>query len=102
MHTRCPCLAGAAAPFVFAAIVLSAVSAPAARAQATTTTVTVEAGSLAIAAPAGTITKVGTATYTAKDPGSLTEVVPVITATEITGINSATWTPTIHVDVPAA
>ncbi len=49
---------------------------------------------------AGTIVKVGTATYTANDPAALTGVVPVVTATGITGNNSATWIPTIHVTVP--
>ena len=49
---------------------------------------------------AGAITKVGTATYTANDPGNLTGVVPAVTATGITGDNSATWNPTITVTVP--
>ncbi len=49
---------------------------------------------------AGTITKVGTATYTANDPGNLTGVSPAVTATGITGDNSATWNPTINVAVP--
>jgi hypothetical protein len=49
---------------------------------------------------AGTITKVGTATYTANDPGNLTGVVTAVTATGITGDNSATWNPTITVTVP--
>ncbi len=49
---------------------------------------------------AGTITKVGTATYTANDPGNLTGVSAAVTATGITGDNSATWTPTINVAVP--
>jgi hypothetical protein len=62
-------------------------------------------GGPAIAASAvsytvGTITKVGTATYTANDPPNLTGVAPAITATGITGDNSATWNPTIHVLVP--
>jgi hypothetical protein len=48
----------------------------------------------------GTITKVGTATYTANDPGALTGVTPALTATGITGDNSATWNPTITVLVP--
>jgi hypothetical protein len=46
---------------------------------------------------AGTITKVGTATYTANDPANLTGVSPVVTATAVTGDNSATWNPTINV-----
>jgi hypothetical protein len=49
---------------------------------------------------AGTIAKVGTATYTANDPANLTGVAPVVTATGITGDNSATWNPTIIVAVP--
>ncbi len=49
---------------------------------------------------AGTITKVGTATYTANNPPNLTGVAPAVTATGITGDNSATWNPTISVAVP--
>jgi hypothetical protein len=49
---------------------------------------------------AGTITKVGTATYTANDPVNLTGVAPAVTASGITGDNSATWNPTITVTVP--
>jgi hypothetical protein len=49
---------------------------------------------------AGPITKVGTATYTANDPPDLTGVVSAVTATGITGDNSATWNPTIDVFVP--
>jgi hypothetical protein len=48
----------------------------------------------------GAITKVGTATYTANNPLALTGVVPALTATGITGDNSATWNPTINVAVP--
>ena len=48
---------------------------------------------------AGPIAKYGTATFTANDPGNLTGVSPAVTATGITGDNSATWTPTIHVFV---
>lgn len=51
---------------------------------------------------AGTITKVGTATYTANDPVNLTGVSPAVTATGITGDNSATWNPTITVTVPGS
>jgi hypothetical protein len=54
----------------------------------------------AVSYSAGSITKVGTATYTANDPGDLTGVAPAVTATGITGDNSATWTPTITVAVP--
>ncbi len=46
---------------------------------------------------AGPIVKVGTATYTADNPGDLTGVTPAVTATGITGDNSATWNPTIDV-----
>ncbi len=54
----------------------------------------------AVGYTAGGITKVGTATFTADDPTNLTGVAPVVTATGITGDNSATWNPTIHVTVP--
>ncbi len=48
---------------------------------------------------AGAIVKVGTATYTANNPGNLTAVNPAVTATGIAGDNSATWNPTISVFV---
>jgi hypothetical protein len=48
----------------------------------------------------GPITQVGTATYTPNNPINLTGVAPAITATGITGDNSATWNPTINVTVP--
>jgi hypothetical protein len=54
----------------------------------------------AVSYSAGAITKVGTATYTANDPVNLTGVSPAVTATGITGDNSATWNPTITVAVP--
>jgi len=54
----------------------------------------------AIGYTAGGVTKVGTATYTANDPGNLTAVSPAVTATGITGDNSATWNPTINIAVP--
>jgi len=54
----------------------------------------------AVGYTAGSITKVGTATYVANDPGNLTGVAPAVTATGITGDNSATWNPTINVAVP--
>ena len=54
----------------------------------------------AVGYTAGTIIKVGTATYTANDPANLTGVAPAVTATGITGDNSATWSPTINVAVP--
>ncbi|WP_114423057.1 hypothetical protein [Nocardioides houyundeii] len=49
----------------------------------------------------GPIDRSGTATYTANDPVDLTGVSPVVTATAITGNNTATWNPTIHVAVSA-
>ena len=48
----------------------------------------------------GAIVQVGTATYTANDPANLTGVAPAVTATGITGDNSATWNPIINVAVP--
>jgi hypothetical protein len=54
----------------------------------------------AVGYTAGPITKVGTAVYTANDPGNLTGVSPAVTATAITGDNSATWNPTVSVLVP--
>jgi hypothetical protein len=54
----------------------------------------------AVSYSAGTITKTGTATYTANNPGDLTGVVAAVTASGITGDNSATWNPTISVAVP--
>ena len=46
------------------------------------------------------IVQVGTATYTANDPADLTAASPAVTATGITGDNSAAWSPTINVAVP--
>ena len=54
----------------------------------------------AVSYNAGAIVKVGTATYTANNPPNLTGVAPAVTATGITGDNSATWNPTISVLVP--
>jgi hypothetical protein len=54
----------------------------------------------AVSYSAGAITTVGTATYTPNNPGNLTGVAPAVTATGITGDNSATWSPTISVAVP--
>jgi len=48
----------------------------------------------------GQATKVGTATYTGTDATDLSVVQDVLTATAITGNNSATWNPTISVRVP--
>jgi hypothetical protein len=56
-------------------------------------------GATAVGYTAGPITKVGTATFTANDPTNLTGVVAAVTATGITGDNSATWDPTINVFV---
>jgi hypothetical protein len=56
-------------------------------------------GAASVGYTAGPITKVGTATFTANNPPDLTGVVPAVTATGITGDNSATWTPTINVFV---
>lgn len=53
----------------------------------------------AVSYAAGGIAKVGTATYAANDRTGLTAAGPVVTATGITGDNSATWTPAISVDV---
>ena len=53
----------------------------------------------AVSYVAGPIVKVGTATYTANNPGNLTGVSAAVTATGITGDNSATWNPTISVFV---
>jgi hypothetical protein len=54
----------------------------------------------AISYTAGTMAKIGTATYTANNPANLTGVAPAVTATGITGDNRATWNPTINVAVP--
>lgn len=54
----------------------------------------------AVSYTAGTISKVGTAVYTANDPPNLTGVSAAVTASAITGDNSATWTPTITVLIP--
>ncbi len=53
----------------------------------------------AVSYTAGPITKTGTATYTANNPGNLTGASAAVTATGITGDNSATWNPTINVAV---
>lgn len=58
-------------------------------------------GAASVGYTAGTISTVGTATYTANDPTNLTGVSAVVTATAITGDNTATWNPTIHVAVGA-
>lgn len=54
----------------------------------------------AVGYTAGTITQFGTATYTANNPNDLTGASAAVTATGITGDNSATWNPMIQVRVP--
>jgi len=54
----------------------------------------------AVGYTAGAFTKTGTATFTANNPPDLTGAVAAVTATGITGDNSATWNPTINVAVP--
>jgi hypothetical protein len=54
----------------------------------------------AVGYTAGAITKTGTAVYTANNPTNLTGVIPVVTASGISGDNTATWTPTINIAVP--
>ena len=54
----------------------------------------------AISYAAGTIAKVGTATFVDNGPADLTGVSSAVTASGITGDNSATWNPTITVAVP--
>ena len=49
---------------------------------------------------AGVVAKVGTATYTDNDPDDLTTATAAVTATGITGDNSATWSPTITIAIP--
>jgi hypothetical protein len=56
-------------------------------------------GAASVGYTAGAITKVGMATFTADNPINLTGVVPAVTATGITGDDSATWDPTINVFV---
>jgi hypothetical protein len=56
-------------------------------------------GAASVGYTVGPITQVGTATYTADNPPNLTGVVAAVTATGITGDNSATWDPTINVAV---
>lgn len=49
---------------------------------------------------AGAITAQGTVTLVANNPPDLTGVTAAVTASAITGNNSATWNPTIEVTVP--
>lgn len=48
----------------------------------------------------GSITKTGTATFQAHDLADLGTLSPAVTATDVTGQNTASWTPTISVTVP--
>ncbi|HYP46095.1 MAG TPA: hypothetical protein VEQ66_12950 [Propionibacteriaceae bacterium] len=48
----------------------------------------------------GEIDREGTATYRAQNPSDLSDLVPVVKATNVAGNNTATWSPTITVDVP--
>jgi hypothetical protein len=50
---------------------------------------------------AGPIDKNGTATYTANNPDGIATAKAAVTATAISGNNTATWNPTISVAVPA-
>lgn len=54
-----------------------------------------------VAYTTGRIAKQGTATYTSNNPNHLQRPTPAVTATDITGNNTATWAPTIHVTIPA-
>ena len=54
----------------------------------------------ALSYAAGSIAKTGTATFTANNPNNLTAVVPAVTATSITGNNTATWNPTLTLAIP--
>jgi len=56
----------------------------------------------AVSYSAGQITKTGTATYTANDPDNLSVAKPAVTATLVTGNNSATWYPMISVAIPGS
>lgn len=57
-------------------------------------------GAALVGYTAGPIVKVGTGTYTANNPADLTGVSAAVTASGITGDNSATWSPTINLTVP--
>lgn len=57
-------------------------------------------GAALIGYTVGPITKVGTATYVANNPVAIDGVVAAVTASGITGDNSATWNPTIDVNIP--
>ena len=48
---------------------------------------------------AGPINRVGPATYTANNPTNLKHAKAAVTASNITGYNTATWNPTLHVNI---
>jgi hypothetical protein len=50
---------------------------------------------------AGPISQTGIAFYRADNPSGLASAVPAVTATGVNGNNTATWTPTISVAIPA-
>ena len=54
-------------------------------------------GAAAVGYVAGAIAKVGTATFVANNPTAIGGALPAVTASGITGQNSATWTPTINI-----
>ena len=54
-------------------------------------------GGAAVGYVAGSIAKVGTATYVANDPTAISGAMAAVTASGITGQNSATWNPTINI-----
>lgn len=49
---------------------------------------------------AGTIKGTGVATLRANDPKNLKHAQAAVTATDVAGNNTATWTPTVHVHIP--
>lgn len=49
---------------------------------------------------AGAIKGTGIATLHANDPGNLEHARAAVTATQVSGNNTARWTPTVHVHVP--
>jgi hypothetical protein len=50
----------------------------------------------------GHLVPTGTVTPTANNPTDLSSDTAVVTATAVTGVNSVTWNPGIHVSIPAA
>ena len=61
--------------------------------------VAVAASAVLYATPAATVT--GTSTVTAQNATGPVGVMPVQTATTVSGANTATWSPTVTVNVPA-